>query len=100
MFGYKYDELVGHNVKRIVPREIERHHNQFIKSYFATGQTKLMDKQHPLFAVNKEGYIFPIIILIKMYPSLMKRLLFVGLIQRVEQFDAMEELPQSEFLLN
>ncbi|KAI8808720.1 hypothetical protein BJ742DRAFT_807285 [Cladochytrium replicatum] len=57
LLGYKKSEIVGHNVKIIVPRPLCDYHDGFITRYLETGMGKVVDKQRQVFAVHKLGFL-------------------------------------------
>jgi len=98
MFHYKREELLDTNISQHMPKPIGKVHNRFIERYFDTARPKVIDIKRELFAVNKEGYMFPIVLLVKVYPSLMKKLLFVGFLQKIDRFRDMEDISRKETL--
>lgn len=58
MFKYKPSEVVGENVRILMPRVIGNVHDQFILRYFETGEARIMGSNRGVFALNKTGHIF------------------------------------------
>jgi hypothetical protein len=51
-----------------------------------------MYNQIQKFALNKDGYLICVTLLLKVYPRLNEKVVFVGLIQRCQSFTDMEPL--------
>ena len=60
MFGYTSDEVVGHNVKMLMPGEIADGHDDFIGNYLRTGVAKLIGIGRDITARRKDGTHFPV----------------------------------------
>lgn len=60
IFGYpNADELEGHNVTMLMPKEFRRHHDKYIGSYLSTGHAKVIGQGRELTGVRKDGTMFP-----------------------------------------
>jgi two-component system, LuxR family, sensor kinase FixL len=60
MFGYSEDELVGNNVKMLIPFPYNIHHDNYIRNYLKTGEKKIIDRRREIQGLKKDGTIFPI----------------------------------------
>jgi two-component system sensor kinase FixL len=59
MFGYTKSELVGRNIKSIVPSPWKGKHDLFLDRYITTGDAKVIGKApRALFGQHKAGYAF------------------------------------------
>lgn len=58
MFGYSKDEVMGQNVKMIVPTEHQAPHDNYINSNKTTGIDKVVGKSRDLEATRKDGSRF------------------------------------------
>ena len=65
IFGYTVQELIGTNVKCLMPKDIAKHHDDFLRNFKDTGQSKIIGKQQELEAKRKNGDSFPIQLHIK-----------------------------------
>ena len=64
-FQYQLHELIGENLTKLTPRLIRISHDMFMKNYIYYGKTNLLYRKRREFMVNKEGYIFPIGLMVK-----------------------------------
>jgi len=55
LLGYSLDEMVGNNVKMLVPKDVAEHHDQYIKDYIRTGKNKFIDNWGLVEIFNKAG---------------------------------------------
>lgn len=55
VFGWKPEEIVGKNIKMLMPQEIARNHDNYLKNYLKTGVKTIIDGIRTLQAVRKDG---------------------------------------------
>ncbi|WP_052713196.1 PAS domain S-box protein [Pseudoalteromonas rubra] len=60
MFGYEPAEVLGNNLKMLMPEPDRSQHDQYMQDYFATGVKKVIDNKREVTARNKNGACFPI----------------------------------------
>lgn len=60
MFGYKADEVVGENIKKIMPDEYAKEHDQYVANYINTGEKKVIGKGREVEGLRKDGSTFPL----------------------------------------
>lgn len=60
IFGYSEDELVGQNVKILMPERYAREHDQYIKAYKRTGDGKIIGRGRKVSGRRKNGSEFPL----------------------------------------
>ena len=65
LFGYTIKELNAMNVKQLTPRLIELQHDRFLQRYLETGQENILYRNQRFFGRTKDGFIFPLGILVK-----------------------------------
>ena len=91
ILGYKKKDLLNKNISMIIPRPIAKVHDRLIQRYFQTAKPTVIDIKRELFGVSNEGYLKPVRLLVKVYPQLTDKLIFVGFLQTLDVFQDMQE---------
>ena len=83
IFGYSLEELVGHNVKVLMPEPYQSRHNGFIKRYLETGEAKIIGSGREATALRKDGTVFPAQIAVSELRMGDKNSVFTGIIRDI-----------------
>ncbi len=59
LFGYTPDEIVGKNVRLLMPLPHKERHDEFIARFKRTGEPQVIGLSYDVFAVRKDGSRFP-----------------------------------------
>ncbi len=59
IFHYEAYEIVGQNIKMLMPEQYERGHDQYLLNYLETGEAKIMGFGREVEAMRRDGSIFP-----------------------------------------
>lgn len=68
MFGWQVGELLGKNVKVLMPNEHASRHDGYMAHYLDTGEAKIIGKGRQLRARRKDGSYFPVYLSIGEFP--------------------------------
>ncbi|MGN7439121.1 MAG: sensor histidine kinase [Alcanivorax sp.] len=60
IFGYVPDEVLGHNVKKLMPAPYKAEHDQYLSTYRETGKRHIIGVGRSVEARRKNGEVFPI----------------------------------------
>jgi two-component system sensor kinase FixL len=60
IFGYEASELLGQNVRKLMPAPYTDEHDEYIRRYRATGAAKAIGQIRQVEARRKDGEVFPI----------------------------------------
>lgn len=82
IFGYTADELIGKNVKILMPEPHRGRHDGYIANYLRTGKGKVMGIGREVEGMRKDGTVIPIALSIGRV-SLGDRYLFTGVVRDI-----------------
>ena len=96
ILGWSSEDLLGHNVKKIVPESIQIHHDNYIAKYVKTREAQIIGTGREVLAQHKNGHLVPVRLGLG-HMMLGKSHYFVGFISDLSQRHEMElELKNNE----
>ena len=60
MFGYSTAEMLGQNIKMLMPPPYDAEHDGYLQRYFKTGQPRVIGVGREVLGLRKDGSTFPI----------------------------------------
>jgi PAS domain S-box-containing protein len=90
MFGYEPNEVVGQNVRMLMPEPFRGEHDTYIANYRSTGHRKIIGIGREVLARHKNGTIFPIHLAVSEFYSEGQRF-FSGIITDLSERKRFEE---------
>lgn len=60
LFGYPPEELAGEAIERLIPEKFRLHHSTYRDQYIAEGHPRPMGQNRDLFALSRDGRVFPV----------------------------------------
>jgi len=60
MFGYDRSDVIGKNIKALMPEKYAANHDSYVQHYLETGDKKVIGKGRKVSAKDKQGTLFPI----------------------------------------
>lgn len=85
VFGWKPDEIIGKNVKMLMPQEIARNHDNYLKAYQRTGVKTIIDGTRTVQAQRKDGLQLSVEILVREQKDASGNSLYVGYLRDMSQ---------------
>jgi len=89
LLGWQESELIGQNVKKIVPEPDRTNHDQYLANYLVTGEAKIIGKGREVEAETKTGESIPVHLEIGQF-KIEKQQLFVAFISDMRVRKEME----------
>ncbi len=90
MFGYGTDEVIGKNVKCLMPQPFRDEHDGYLERYVATGERRIIGIGREVLARKKNGEVFPIELAVSEV-QLADRRIFAGFIRDASARHATEQ---------
>jgi PAS domain S-box-containing protein len=98
VFGYGPEEVIGRNIKMLMPEPYRREHDGYISNYLKTGVAKIIGHGRELAGQRKDGSIFPMELAVsEMVVS--RRRMFTGVVRDIterKQIERHQELLVAE----
>lgn len=60
IFGYRAGEVVGKNVRMLMPNPHQDAHDSYLKNYLHTGERKIIGSGREVWALHKDGHQIPV----------------------------------------
>jgi two-component system sensor kinase FixL len=89
MFGYRADEVVGQNVKILMPSPYREQHDGYLSRYLRTGEKRILGIGRIVVGKRKDGSTFPMELAVG-EASIAGRPVFAGLIRDISERRAIE----------
>jgi PAS domain S-box-containing protein len=84
LFGYSKKEVLGKNIKMLMPEKHSKNHDQYINNYINTNKAKILDTGREVEAKRKDGTMFPIDLSISKI-KVQNKILFSGIVRDITQ---------------
>lgn len=91
VFGYRAEEIVGQNVKVLMPEPYYSAHDEYLKKYLLTGEKKIIGAPREVQARRKDGSLFDLEISISEI-FLQEERVFIGLVRDITEKKRIEAL--------
>ena len=84
MFGYDREEVIGENIKILMPEPDRSNHDKYIGNYHATGKGKIIGKGREVIGRRKNGTMFPFLLSISEV-ILENKKIFTGVVHDISE---------------
>ncbi|MEE9614257.1 MAG: diguanylate cyclase [Thermodesulfobacteriota bacterium] len=90
IFGYEAGEVVGRNVKLLMPEPFRNEHDAYLKDYLTTGEKKIIGTGREVEGVRKDGTVFPLDLAVSEV-RLGDSQVFMGIVRDISERKRMED---------
>jgi two-component system, LuxR family, sensor kinase FixL len=90
LFGYPSSELVGNNVKMLMPAPYQQEHDEYVARYLQTGVKRIIGIGREVVGLRKDGTVFPMDLSVAEAWSGGERI-FVGIVRDITERKRSEE---------
>jgi two-component system, LuxR family, sensor kinase FixL len=100
IFGYEPAEIIGQNIKMLMPEPDHSRHDGYMENYLRTGEAKIIGKGREVKGKKKDGTVFPFLLSISEV-QLQDKLIFTGIVHDITGLKRAESaLLESENKIN
>lgn len=96
IFGYSADEVIGRNVKILMPEPYHSEHDGYLQSYLSTGVARIIGKGREVEGMRKNGECFPMELSVSEIKYAERRL-FAGIVRDITERKRIEKM-ENEFV--
>jgi len=84
ILGYSTNDIIGQNINRILPKVHADLHDGFMRVYLESSESKVIGSERLVFPQNKQGYLVPCTLMIKVLPNLDEGIQIVGFLKDLD----------------
>jgi two-component system, LuxR family, sensor kinase FixL len=84
LFQYKANEVIGQNVKMLMPNPYRKEHDDYMHNYLSTGQRKIIGIGREVTGLRKDGSTFPMYLAVSEV-KLRDQRIFTGIIRDISE---------------
>ncbi|NOQ17179.1 MAG: PAS domain S-box protein [Methyloprofundus sp.] len=97
VFGYQAEEVIGQNIKMLMPNSFRQQHDQYLDNYARTGEKKIIGIGREVEGKKKNGECFPIDLAVSEVELDTGEHFFMGMVRDISEKKLAEKM-KNEFL--
>lgn len=96
IFGYRADEVIGQNIKMLMPEPYYSEHDGYLANYMGGGEAKIIGLGREVVGRRKDGSVFPLYLAVTQIHE-KETPLFIGMVRDISEQKHLEQL-KNEFV--
>ncbi|KAA6430814.1 PAS domain S-box protein [Rufibacter glacialis] len=84
IFGYAPEEVIGQNIKILMPEPDKSRHDGYLENYHRTGEGQIIGKGREVVGMRKDGSLFPFLLSISEV-KLQDKVIYTGIVHDISQ---------------
>lgn len=96
IFGYKPEEVIGHNVKMLMPEPFHDEHDGYLRNYMSSGKAKVIGIGREVTGRRKDGSVFPMELAVSEMQVAGRRM-FTGIVRNITERKRIDRM-KNEFI--
>ncbi len=84
IFGYRPEEIIGKNIKILMPEPDQSRHDGYMENYHRTGVGQIIGKGREVVGLRKDGSVFPFLLSISEV-KLQDKVIYTGIVHDISQ---------------
>lgn len=90
LFGYNLDEVIGKNIKMLMPEPYREEHDDYMENYLDTGERKIIGIGREVTGLRKDGSTFPMYLAVSEIKIRDQRI-FTGIVRDISEQRRLEQ---------
>ncbi|KAL4485750.1 hypothetical protein ABPG72_012290 [Tetrahymena utriculariae] len=96
LLSYSKNDLMGQNISKIMPKVYGDIHDGLFHRYLETSQPKVIGIERTVMCLNKNGYVIPTSIMVKVLPNLDQGIQIVGFLKEIDNQESKSQIDKDQ----
>ncbi|KAL4466115.1 hypothetical protein ABPG74_004352 [Tetrahymena malaccensis] len=98
LLGYSKNDVIGQNINKLMPKVYGDIHDGLFHRYLETSQPKVIGIERTVMCLNKNGYIIPTSIMVKVLPNLDQGIQIVGFLKEIDNQESKSQIEKDQVI--
>ncbi len=85
LFGYSNNEVIGKNIKMLMPEPYSSEHDDYLQEYLKTGHSKIIGMEREVTGLRKDGSTFPLELGVSVMRVRTTKVVFIGTLRDISE---------------